>query len=114
MPTLKTELFAMPKENEKYVISVVEQVEVKDRTGKTYDALKVSMNSVDKQDKKLYTLTLWLTDEASSTSKLGSFISAFDDFFKGKENAHDTDTWVGHIIQIKLWKERQRVIEVTA
>ena len=108
---LKTELYASPEEEENYVISSVEQVEVKSGN-KTYDALKVTMVSVNSKDNSIYTLSLWLSDEASRTSKLGSFLSAFADFFEGKEDANDTDTWVEHTIKVKRWKDKDREIEV--
>ena len=112
MVNLKTELFAEPKEGIKYTISSVKEVTIKDRANKEYEALRVVMVSSDKDDKTVYSLTLWLTDEASSTSKLGSFISGFRDFFKGKEDANDTDTWLEHTIQVKRWRNKEREIEV--
>ena len=113
MTKLKTELFSEPKEGEQYTISGVEEVEV-ETEGKTFDSLRVTMVSQNAEDKTVYSLTLWLTDESSRTSKLGSFISAFRDFFKGKEDANDTDTWLEHTIKIKRWRNRDREIEVIA
>ena len=108
---LKTELYASPKEEEDYIISGAEQVEV--RSGnKSYDAIKVTMLSVDNKDKSIYTLSLWLSDEASRTSKLGSFISAFYEFFKGQEDANETDNWLEHTIKVKRWRDKDREIEV--
>jgi len=59
---------------------------------------------MDKNDDKNYSLTLWLTDTASSTSKLGSFITAFDSI--------NTDTWLEKVIKIIKWQDKDREIEV--
>ena len=59
---------------------------------------------MDKNDNKSYSLTLWLTDTASSTSKLGSFVTAFDSV--------NTDDWLEKVIKIVKWQDKDREIEV--
>jgi len=103
MVKLDTKIVATIQEGKEYVIESVEKVEVKSGN-KTYDALEVIMNPLDKNDDKSYSVTLWLTDTASSTSKLGSFISAFD--------SNDTDTWLAKVIKIVKWQNKDREIEV--
>ena len=113
MVKMDTELFAEPKEGLKYTISSAEQVTIKNSSGKEFEAIKVLMVSTDAKDKNVYSLTLWLTDEASSTSKLGSFISGFRDFFREtKEDASETDNWLTHTVQVKRWRNKEREIQV--
>lgn len=104
MVEIKSELFAEPKEGQSYDIKEAKEITVKSSDGKNeYPAISVVMLSTDKTDKSKYTVTLWLTDNASSTSKLGSFMLAL---------GNDTDKWLGKTIRIRSWRNKIREIEV--
>lgn len=96
-------IVATVQEGKEYVVEKVNEVEVKSGN-KTFDALEVILRPMDKSDDKSYSLTLWLTDKASSTSKLGSFVTAFDSV--------NTDDWLEKVIKIVTWQDKNRIIEV--
>ena len=112
MTEIKTQIVTEPKEGEEYIITLVEKVVIEAREGKKYDALKVLLKSVNEKDVTDYSLTLWLTDTASPTSKLGSFVSAFEDFHKDYTKACQTDNWLKHTIKVIIWRDKNRKIEV--
>jgi len=112
MPEIKTQIVTEPKEGQEYIITFVEKVIVESRDGKKYDALKVLLKSVNEKDVTEYSLTLWLTDTASPTSKLGSFVGAFEDFLKDYVKACDTDNWLQHTVKVIIWRDKNRKIEV--
>lgn len=102
MVEIKSELFAEPKENGNYEIVSAKETTVKSNNSK-YEAIAVTMKSTDKLDTNVYTVTLWLQDTSSSTSKLGSFLVAL---------GTNTDDWIGKTIKIRSWRNKQREIEV--
>jgi len=111
VPKIKTELIKQPKEGQQYTIKKVEEVTIEIRNN-DYDAYRVEMKSTDTKDTSLYSISLWSSETSGSTSKLGSFLDAFQMFFKGSKDAYETDNWVGHIIQFNTWKDRDRDIQV--
>jgi len=102
MPEIKTNLFAEPKQNTVYVITDVKQKDVKTDEG-IKPALSVLMKNVDSDDAMVYSTTLWLTDNSTTTSKLGSFVLAL---------GTNTDSWKNKKIKILSWIEKDREIEV--
>lgn len=72
------------------------------------------MHSVDESDENEYTSMLWEAEVVSQTSKLGSFMTAFRDFYKqDDEKADNTDNWVGHEVRINSWVRGNREVRVT-
>jgi hypothetical protein len=69
-------------------------------------------------------VTAWLgqNDTVGTRSKLGSFISAFTDFYETTEatvqealnKAQDTDSWKNHFIKVISWKNKNREIKVVS
>ena len=115
---LKTEIanFSGVEVNESYIIQDAELKEISYGQGKekdSKDAIVVTMKSINAKDETIYTESLWMTDTATPNSKLGSFIVAFEDFFKGdNEKASETNNWINHTVKIRDWKNKKREIEV--
>lgn len=97
-----------PKEG---TYKIVEVEEVKTAV-QGFSGIRVKMNSTKKGDETSYATMLWSRAEASQTSKLGSFLKAFADFFKSEDDAMETDNWVGHTIRINSWASKKREVEV--
>lgn len=117
MVKLQTELsvgFDRPLLNQAYVIIDAKEIQVEDtRRNKEYPAIRVTMkNAENLEDKVNYTLSLWLSEQPTPNSKLGSFIQAFLDFFKGSKDAYETDNWKEHTIKLLRWRDKDRQIEV--
>ena len=111
MPKIKTELIKQPKEGQQYTIEKVEETTIETRQGE-FDAYRVEMKSTDTKDTNLYSVSLWSSETAGSQSKLGSFLDAFQMFFKGSKDSYETDNWIGHTIQFETWKDKDREIKV--
>ena len=111
MPKIATTFFTEPKEGKQYIITEAKEATVKIEEQET-QTIRVVLKSTNEQDKTVYSTSLWLSDSASATSKLGSFVEAFALFFKGVKDAYETDNWLNHTVEIVSWKERQREIEV--
>lgn len=103
MVEIKTELFSKPKAGGKYEITEAKQQEIDIGNNQKKSAISVTMKSTDKTDTNVYTESLWLSDTASSTSKLGSFLVAL---------GNDTKDWIGKTVLFREWSNRNREIEV--
>lgn len=100
---IKTELFSKPKASGKYEIVKAEEKTIDIGNNQKKPAITVTLKSTDKTDNNIYTESLWLTDNASSTSKLGSFLVAL---------GNDTENWIGKTILFREWSNKNREIEV--
>lgn len=105
MVEIKTELFSKPKQGQRYVITEAEQRNIDIGNNQKKQAISIEMKSTDTTDTNLYTESLWLSDTASSTSKLGSFIVAL---------GNDSDKWIGKTIYFREWSNKNREIEVVS
>lgn len=111
MPKIKTELIKLPKEGQELKIVKVEETTIETPKGE-FDAYRVEMKSNNAKDTSVYSVSLWASASAGSQSKLGSFLDAFQMYFKGEKDAYDTDTWIGHTIKFNTWQDKNRDIEV--
>ena len=113
--------FQEPEEGEQYQI-----VNVSENTSKGFKGLTIEFTpkkQTEQNAKIKYRVTAWLgqNDTVGTRSKLGSFISAFTDFFetenkgdtqKALEMAQDTANWTAHLVKIVAWKNKNREIKV--
>lgn len=97
------------EEGKTYKITAVEEIKT---AVQGYNGLRVVMASTNPKDKETYATVLWLRDRASATSKLGSFISAFLEFFGNEDEAMNTENWVGKTIRVTSWTPKKRTIVV--
>lgn len=121
MPVIEAEKveFKEPAEGEDYIV-----VEAVLETAKTQDSdktpvIKVALEPIKrkKDDRNIYNEGLWVTQNYTPTSKLGSFLTAFESYFKDnnmdkEKNYKDTDSWVGAIIRVLSWGDKNRKISV--
>ena len=96
------ELYSEPKEGEEYIITGAVEKTIKTNDGEK-PAIVVSMVSNERTDKTNYSVTLWISDNASLFSKLGSFVSVL---------GNDTDKYENKRIKILCWQPKQREIKV--
>jgi len=113
MPKIGAKLpeYSEPEEGRTYLI---EKVEVVSTEVRGFKGARVTLRDIKNKDDIRVTM-LWARDVAGRNSKLGAFLYAFSEFFKGtdKENDYDdTDNWIGHQIKVIKWKERNREIVV--
>lgn len=110
-PVIKTELAKgiEPREGNNYI---VESCELEKTEVQGWGAYRVVMRSVDDNDDNEYNTMLWDRSRASIRSKLGAFMWAFEQYFDDKEKAQDTDNWIGAIIRVLSWKDKDREIRV--
>lgn len=112
MPQIKTQISTPQKdiiESESYIIVKTEEI----KTDKNkYEAIKVTLKSTNTKDEEEYATMLWQSETIPTNSKLGSFIDAFNTFFKDNEKGYDTDNWLNHKIKVKTWRNKDREIEV--
>jgi hypothetical protein len=118
--------FAEPEEGEKYKI-----INVSDANAKGYKGITIEFTpeKQTEQNKKInYRITAWLgqNETVGTKSKLGSFISAFTDYFEANasdgiredaieealEMAQDTDKWLNHTVKIVSWRNKNREVKV--
>jgi len=98
-----------PQEGAAYRITAVELVRTSVRG---YNGYRVLMQSTKKGDDKKYATMLWVRDVAAPTSKLGSFLRAFTEFFGDKDKAAETDNWINHTVKFVSWTPRNREVKV--
>jgi len=71
------------------------------------DALRVALSDTNCEESgdgsTQHVDVLWLREKVSRNSKLGAFVSVLGD---------DTDKWLGRVIVIDRWQERDRKIQV--
>ena len=65
-----------PEEGKNYII---ENVEALTTAVQSFNGFRVTMKSTNKKDEETYATMLWKREVASSTSKLGAFMKAFQD-----------------------------------
>lgn len=122
MPVLDVEKveYKPPQEGEDYIIVLTEEQTATTQDGET-EKIQVALEPLERNetDKAIYNEGLWKTVRYTPTSKIGSFLDAFENFFKDnkhpqveKPNYRDTDDWVGAIVRILSWAERKRKIQV--
>jgi hypothetical protein len=111
------------EDNEQYHIVNVSETVSKGFKGIT---LEFTPKKVTEENKKIqYRITAWLgqNETVGTRSKLGSFISAFTDFFESEnENdtekaltlAQNTDNWNGHFIKVISWRAKNREIKIVS
>lgn len=114
MPQLNTNLVVandIEKDGEYKILDVADFKSPKGDKG-----LKVTMNSLNEKDKKVYSTILWTRENAGINSKLGAFIIALAEvnLETGKVVSNNTDDWIGAQIRVIEWEERKRKIEVIA
>lgn len=126
MPKLGTKIAEAnePTEGKDYTIT---KTEITTTDIQSWNACRVIMNEVNKKGEVLTeeksgeqvpieaVTMLWMREQAGARSKIGSFLSAFQDFFEGTEfegNHDNTDNWEGHIVRFTKWSERNRKIKV--
>lgn len=97
------------EESETYIIQTAKEVTTEKSK---YRAIKVTLKSTNANDENEYATMLWISDTIPSNSKLGSFIDAFNGFYKDGEKGYNTDNWLNHRVKIKTWRQKNREIEV--
>ena len=102
MVKIGVNLYSEPQEGKEYIITGATEKTIKTNDGEK-DAIVITMISDRKSDKIVYSVTLWLSDNASLFSKLGSFINAL---------GNDTDEYENKRIKIISWQNKNREIEV--
>lgn len=102
MVKLEVNLFSEPKVGEIYTITEFEQTEIQTRDG-ARDALRITLKPEDETDEVNYSVTLWLSDNAGLTSKLGSFVATL---------GNDTALWLNKKVKFVAWSQANREIEV--
>ena len=98
-----------PEEGKNYVI---ENIEALTTAVQSFNGFRVTMKSTNKKDEEQYATMLWKREVASSTSKLGAFMKAFQEFYTDTEDSTETDNWKGHEIKIVSWKMKNREIAI--
>lgn len=113
MPRIKAQLAEAVEPESGYTYSITEVDETKTAV-QGFDAYRVKLEptSRKKDDDKEYATMLWSREEAGITSKLGSFMAAFLDFYGDEDIAFDTDNWLGTTIRLVKWAPRDRAVEV--
>jgi hypothetical protein len=118
MPKLNVQTGAdPPQEGHIYKIIDIEDT-VTERN--SYPAIKVSYIETSVKGEPILddgkeieaTSMLWKSDFVGKSGKLGSHISAMQDFLKDEDAGLDTDNWKGKIVQFVSWKDRNREIKV--
>jgi len=114
MPKLKTELAegVEPNEGITYKITAIEEVKT---AVQGFSGIRVALEPTKRKegDDNKYATMLWTRDVAGKTSKMGSFMAAFLDFFGDEDQAFNTDNWIGHVIRVVSWAQRKREVDVT-
>ena len=105
-----------PAEGQTYIIEAVDEIKT---NVQSYNGLRVSMTDLreiktDISKRTRYTTMLWLRDEASQNSKLGSFLQAFKDYLGDGEEYQDTDNWIENKVKFIKWQNKSREIKVLA
>lgn len=100
MPKIKVEVVKRQPEPEQGITYTIKEVEVFTSPKQGYKGARVALE--DAMQNKTETV-LWLRDQATTKSKLGTFIAALGD---------DTDTWIDKRILIKSWRDGNRDIEL--
>ena len=98
-----------PQEGQNYRITTAEAITT---LVQGFQGVRVLMKTLKKGDDTEYATVLWQRETAGSTSKLGAFLSAFEQFYADYEKARETDTWVNHDIRIITWQPRKREVKV--
>lgn len=101
MVEIKVNLYAEPKENETFEVLSVEEKDIETQDG-LKPAIQVNLKPQVETDVK-YSVTLWLSDNASMTSKLGAFTVAL---------GNNTSKWIGKKIYFVSWEYSNREIKV--
>lgn len=122
MPVLDVEKveYKPPQEGEDYIVVLTEEQTAQTQDGET-EKIQVAFEPLERKedDKAIYNEGLWKTVRYTPTSKIGSFLDAFEGYFKDNKhptvenpNYRNTDDWVGAIVRILSWAERKRKIQV--
>lgn len=122
MPVMDVEKveYKPPIEGEDYIIVLAEDATADTDDGKT-PKIQVALEPIERgsDDNAIYNEGLWKTTRYTPTSKIGSFLDAFEHYFKEKKhpwndkpNFKDFDDWVGAIIRILSWEPRKRNVQV--
>lgn len=117
MGKLQTKIAKEPEEGLTYIITKTEQSKAE---GINAEGLRVHLTNIkDKSD--IRTTTLWLREVAGENSKLGSFITAFKQYFETEKlidqnnkplEYDDTENWVNRKIKFLKWKNRERQVVI--
>lgn len=112
-----------PLEGQIYIIENTEMIHM---NVQQYNGLRVEMTDTKEEkleNKQKYATMLWMRDEASQNSKLGSFLQSFKKYFDGKTvkdkkgvetniDYQDTDNWLNHTIKFVKWQNKSREIQI--
>jgi len=90
-----------PEEGSTYKIESTEQIKT---MVQGFEGLRVVLRSTDQEDEQVYATMLWTREVASSNSKLGAFIAAFE--------SNDTDDWTGKTVKFVSWRSKKREIKI--
>jgi len=114
MPKITTELAegVEPTEGHTYFVTEVEETKT---AVQGFSGYRVGLEPTKRKadDDGKYATMLWKREQAGITSKLGSFMAAFLDFYGDEDKAFDTDNWIGCTVRIVKWAPKQREVEVT-
>lgn len=112
-PKITTELAEgiEPLEGHTYFVTEVEETKT---AVQAFTGYRTGLEPTKRKagDDSKYATMLWKREQAGVSSKLGSFMSAFLDFYGDEDTAFDTDNWIGCTVRIVKWAPKQREVEV--
>lgn len=113
MPRIKATLAegVEPKEGHTYTVTEAEETKT---AVQGFDAHRIKFEPTERKadDEDEYASMLWTREEAGARSKLGSFMAAFLEHYGDEDIAFDTDNWIGCVVRIVKWADKNRVVEV--
>jgi len=100
-----------PIEGASYKITAVEEVKT---AVQGFSGLRVSLEPEKRKegDANEYATMVWMREQAGRKSKLGSLLAAFGEFLGDEDEALNTDNWIGHVIRVISWTQRNREVRV--
>ena len=93
LPQYNTQVSFEPKANETYEIVSADEI----TTRNNLTGVRVEMKAKNSLDKRVYSVTVWPSDQVSNTSKWGAFVSVL---------GSDTDKWPHKWIRIVSMQAR--------
>jgi hypothetical protein len=112
LKTKKVE-FIEPIAGEDYIIVLAETTTIKDK----WEQVKVALEPIDrkKNDLNIYNAGLWMDETFTEKSKLGAFITAFEEYYKANNidtNPQEIESWEGAIFRTLTWETRNNNIQI--
>jgi len=113
-PRIKAELAEGVEPVQGYTYRITEVLTEQKTAVQGFVGHRVSMEPTTrkKDDENVYATMLWHREQAGVSSKLGSFMAGFLDYYGDEDIAFDTDNWIDCVIRIVKWAPRDRAIEV--